>query len=152
MFSSALECLISVNLNDGRFTHNHIKCIWSWSNDYRREWEKIFGKDQKGVFWWKISIEISFVLRQNVENKLQSYLTRAKDTLVQRQIVIPKPAKRPMRKIQESSEDEEDEIEQEPAKVAVPERTSSHLRVSSEKILRPVRTAKVKANKNLVSS
>jgi hypothetical protein len=85
---------------------------------------------------------------QNVESKLQSYLERAKDTLVQKQVAIPKPAKRLMRTIQD--EDEEDEIEPEPAKATVPEQRSSQLRASSEKILRPVRTAKVKANKNLV--
>lgn len=85
---------------------------------------------------------------QNVESKLQSYLERAKDTLVQKQIAIPKPAKRLMRTIQD--EDEEDEIEPEPAKAAVSEQRISEVRVSTGKILRPVRTAKDKANKNLV--
>lgn len=81
-----------------------------------------------------------------MENKLQSYLTRAKNTLEQKQISIPKPAKRPMRTIQD--ENEEDEIESEPFKAAAgPEQP----RVSSDKTLRPVRTAKVKANQNLVS-
>lgn len=82
-----------------------------------------------------------------MENKLQSYLARAKDTLVQKQIAIPKPAKRPMRTIQDEDEEDEDE----PVKAAVSKQRSSQLRVSADKILRQVRTAKDKANKNLVS-
>lgn len=110
--------------------------------------ERFSVRMKKASFVKKYFIKIRFISRQNVENKLQSYLTRAKDTLVLKQIAIPKPAKRPMRTIQD--EDEEDEIEPEPARVVVPERTSSQLRDSTDKILRPVRTAKSKASKNLV--
>ena len=64
---------------------------------------------------------------------------------MQKQIAIPKPAKRPMRTIQDEAEEEESEP-------LVIERKSSELSVSEDKVLRPTRTAKAKANLNLVSS
>lgn len=94
---------------------------------------------------FEFSLKFDCFYRQTIENKLQSYLTRAKETLVLKQIAIPKPAKRPMRTIQDEDEETETVVS------AVPERRSSELRESIDKVLRPSRTAKVKANSNLVN-
>lgn len=66
---------------------------------------------------------------------------------MQKQIVIQKPAKRPMRVILD--EDEDGGIEA--AAQVISERRSSELRSSEDQILRPTRTAKVKASQNLVN-
>lgn len=103
---------------------------------------------------------------QNAEKSLQAYLTKAKNTLTSRQILNPNPAKRFMRTIPDESESDEEKDDDELSKVngsvvKVPaakkyskdlQKTSSLENTNeSSNDLRPIRSAKSKANLNLVS-
>ena len=82
--------------------------------------------------------------QQKVEASLEAYLIRAKETLKQKQLINPKPLKRHMKTIQDEMLEEEEEDDNIPL-AAVAEKGTHE---SAD--LRPVRTAKSKANQNLV--
>lgn len=78
-----------------------------------------------------------------MEESLQAYVIRAKETLAHKNL-NPKPVKRFMKTIPDDESEEEEE--------SAGKQVSSTSISSQASELRPLRTAKVKANKNLVSN
>lgn len=72
---------------------------------------------------------------------------RAKETLGQKHAINPKPLKRFMKTIADESEDSENEDSVPLAALAA---TGKDVSLEADKELRPMRTAKSKANQNLV--
>lgn len=83
--------------------------------------------------------QYSLFVEQDAEKRLEAFVERAKLTLTQKSVINPKPQKRFARVIEQDSLEEGPE----PIPQSVPYD-------SPDKSLRPLRTAKDKANQNLV--
>lgn len=89
-----------------------------------------------------------------LEKNLEKYIEKAKDTLKKKQIINPKPQKRFARIVEsENSEDEETEPPKgfEFKAPTLPVSKAVTRTSSDSAALRPIRSAKINASKNLVS-
>jgi hypothetical protein len=83
-----------------------------------------------------------------LETSLDKYVEKAKETLKKKHVINPKPQKRIMRVISESEESDTEESPKSSRPVVEVLKEKSPQRES----LRPIRTAKANANKNLVNN
>lgn len=93
-----------------------------------------------------------------MEKNLEKYIEKAKETLRKKHIINPKPQKRFQRIVEDESEEEPEESVQTVSEFKAPPLPTSKppenavIRTSCDNTtLRPVRSAKVTASKNLVS-
>lgn len=104
-------------------------------NQEIKETLEVKQKASRKLSWF--SIQILSPLQKADLSHLEAYLDRAKKTLSQKHIINPKPTKKFMKAIRDEDETDEGSFVRDGS--------------GSEKDLRPVRTAKAKANKHLVN-